>query len=60
MRLSNLKARKITSGAMIQDRSHAQKHILEHIKVEEGDLLKFGRVRFRVKTLSIQKRKYTP
>ena len=45
----------MTYGAAIQDRTNLQKGVLEHVKVEEGDLLKFGRVRFRIKKMHITK-----
>ena len=52
IRLMNQKtARKLNKPEEIQDRTIRQKEESDYIKVEQGDVMKFGRVRFRVKNL---------
>ena len=47
----NQKTRKLTTAEEVQDRTSKQKEEHDYVRVEQGDVMKFGRVRFRVKTL---------
>lgn len=53
IRLSNQRAKKLSTGEEIQNRTHKLKEVRDSVKVALGDVMKFGRVRFRVKKLEI-------
>ena len=53
MRLSNIRSKKLTSQEEIQNRTHKLKENIDSLKVEQGDVMKFGRVRFRIKKLHV-------
>ena len=57
IRLQNQKIGKLTTAEQIQDRTIRLKEIQDSVKVTEGDMLKFGRVRFRIKKLVIEKQR---
>jgi len=44
----------LTKGEDIQNRSQKLKECDDSLKVVEGDIMKFGRVRFRVKKLVVK------
>lgn len=51
MRLQNQKAKKLVTPDDIQNRTQKLKDVGDSLKVQQGDVMKFGRVRFRVKIL---------
>ena len=56
VRLQNTKTRsKIETQYDLQDRNKNAKPMRDLLKIEEGDVIKFGRVRFRVRQLVTEK-----
>ena len=55
VRLQNYRSKKLVTAEDIQNRNHKRKENEDSLKVETGDIIKFGRVRFRVKKLVISK-----
>lgn len=53
IRLQNQRAKKLTTMEDIQNRQHKLKDNPDCVKVGQGDIMKFGRVRFRVKKLVV-------
>ena len=53
MRLQNQRAKKLTTSEEIQNRTHKLKEPSDSLKVAQGDIMKFGRVRFKVKKLVV-------
>ena len=53
IRLQNQRAKKLSTMEDIQNRQHKLKEYSDSVKVVQGDVMKFGRVRFRVKKLIV-------
>ena len=53
VRLQNQRAKKLTTSEEIQNRTHKLKEPSDSLKVAQGDIMKFGRVRFKVKKLVV-------
>ena len=53
VRYQNQKTVKLTTNQEIRHKKHRLKDMTDCIKVEQDDIMKFGRVRFRVKRLQV-------